>query len=774
YAFSNCNILESVHLPKVTSFGTSTFNGTNNIDSLILGEVPPTVGGWGTLQQSPTRAVYVPAVAKATYDSATPPSDDNKWEGWLIETFELYGVVSINHDGTPQYGETLTANTSGITNNSGDLNYQWKRGSMNIGSNSASYTIVEADIGESLTVEVTSSVKSGTLVSSQVTPDKADYTGLIVDPAEESKTHNSITLTYINGYEYRESSGIWQDSNIFAGLNEATQYTFYQRVKETATHNQSNESNSLDITTDMAPVIPNTKSMTSYSPVTLTQTGDIANNNVQYQTANEVVSALPTDITVTLEDGSTASVPVSWTDTDNYDAITAGNYTFTATWGTLPSGVDNDDDISAPTCAIKVVKGSTGSGSSSNNSGSSGNNGRTSSDTPTPAYQVDVSSIETPSKKLSVNVDPNTGNAEVDLGSIASNIFGKEGINVVTMPSIPNVTDYTLRFPTVNESTPQGQSALTFSTELGSITMTDNMFSNIPGIEGKKPSITIGQGNKANLSEEEREAIGDRPLVQLTLSLDGKQARWNNPEAPVTVSIPYKPTDAELLDPEHIVIWYIDGQGKVISVPSGRYNSTTGTVTFDTTHFSYYAVAYAKKTFSDLNGVEWARKPIEVMASKGIINGTSTTTFSPSENITRADYLVLLINTLGLTADFDSNFDDVTPRDYYYEALGIAKELGISAGIGNNHFNPKGNISRQDMIVMTARALEKFQDLKIIKDTTVLDRFIDKEEISSYAIESLATMVKEGLISGSGNKLKPIDYSTRAEAAVFLYRIYNK
>jgi len=29
--------------------------------------------------------------------------------------------------------------------------------------------------------------------------------------------------------------------------------------------------------------------------------------------------------------------------------------------------------------------------------------------------------------------------------------------------------------------------------------------------------------------------------------------------APVTVSIPYKPTKAELVDPEHITVWYIDG-----------------------------------------------------------------------------------------------------------------------------------------------------------------------------------------------------------------------
>jgi len=45
--------------------------------------------------------------------------------------------------------------------------------------------------------------------------------------------------------------------------------------------------------------------------------------------------------------------------------------------------------------------------------------------------------------------------------------------------------------------------------------------------------------------------------------------------------------------------------------------------------------------------------------------------------------------------------------------------------------------------------------------------------IADYAIDSIASLVKEGLIVGSAGKLNPLDNTTRAEAAVFLYRIYN-
>lgn len=411
-----------------------------------------------------------------------------------------------------------------------------------------------------------------------------------------------------------------------------------------------------------------------------------------------------------------------------------------------------------------TVKPPIGSENNTNNSGNS---------IFIPSYKVDISSPGAPGKTLPIKVDANKSSAELDLGPLENSILAKDATITINMPPIPNVRGYTLRFPTVPESSLLGQGKIRFSTDLGSIIIPNNMFSNIPGIQGKAPSITIKEANKDLLSNEERKAIGDRPLVELTLKLDDEQVSWNNPEAPVYVSIPYTPTAMELLDPEHIVILYIDGQGKVSSIPNGRYDISEGKVTFTTTHFSYYGVSYVKKTFHDLSGVKWAQKPIEVMASKGIIKGTSLSNYSPEKNINRGDFILLLVKTLGLNAEFDSNFDDVKQSDYYYEALGIAKKLDISKGLGSNLFNPKGNISRQDMMVLTARSLEKLQIFKSQGTTSILDKFTDKSAISPYAMKNLSDMVKEGLVTGSDDKLKPFAYATRGESAVFLYRIYN-
>jgi len=392
-----------------------------------------------------------------------------------------------------------------------------------------------------------------------------------------------------------------------------------------------------------------------------------------------------------------------------------------------------------------------------------------------PTYTADVSGISTErTSPLSITVNTNAGNATTALGTtLAKDIFAGTGTAVLTVPVIPGVNSYTVEIPAASLSGSQGEGHLTFSTGEGSVTIPVDMLEGIPGTEGKKARITIARGDKSGLPDELKAAIGDRPVVQLTLTLDGRQTEWNNPNAPVTVSIPYTPTAAEMENPESIVVWYIDGSGNVVSVPNGRYNPATGTVTFTTTHFSYYAVAYVHKTFSDLGSVEWARKPIEVMASKGIINGTGKDTFSPAASITRADYLVLLIKTLGLTAKFDSSFEDAEPGAYYYEALGIAKTLGIASGNGDR-FMPAEYISRQDMMVLTARALEKYKGLKIANDSQVLDRFKDKADIAFYAVSSFAALVEEGLVAGSRDNLNPRANTTRAEAAVFLYQVYTQ
>ena len=284
---------------------------------------------------------------------------------------------------------------------------------------------------------------------------------------------------------------------------------------------------------------------------------------------------------------------------------------------------------------------------------------------------------------------------------MAKDIFTGSGTAVLTVPAISGVNSYTLGIPAASLSGSQGEGLLTFSTGAGSVTIPSGMLAGMAGTEGSSAGITIAQGDKSGLPDEVKAAIGDRPIVQLTLTLDGKQTDWNNPDAPVTVSIPYTPTPAELANPESIVIWYIDGSGRAVSVPNGRYDPATGTVTFTTTHFSYYAVSYKQVSFKDVAKDAWYARAVSFIAARGITTGTGGSNFSPEAKLTRGQFIVMLMKAYGIAPDANpkNNFTDAG-NTWYTGYLAVAKRLGISAGVGSNLFAPEKEITRQEMFTL--------------------------------------------------------------------------
>ena len=383
--------------------------------------------------------------------------------------------------------------------------------------------------------------------------------------------------------------------------------------------------------------------------------------------------------------------------------------------------------------------------------------------------------------KVTASLNKNTGTATATVDATALKAAfsqaaaGANGSKTVEveLSRIDHAVSYESTLPASFLTSGTAQQKVEIKTALATVTMPGNMINEALAVNANAVSLHISQAEKADLPEAVQSVIGYRPVIELSLKIDGKSASWSNSSAPVTVTIPYTPTAEERKDPEHITVWYIDGSGNAVAVPSGKYDPQTGKVTFSTTHFSKYAVTSVYKTFSDIGKYSWAKQGIEVLASKGIINGTSNDTYSPGANITRADFITLLVKTLGLTADVRDNFSDVKVDTYYYDAVGIAKQLGITTGSGNGLFNPKTAISRQDMMVLAERALKVADQIDPEASETVLDQFTDKSDISGYAVSSLATLVKEGLITGSGNTINPDGNTTRAEIAVFLYRIYN-
>jgi len=351
----------------------------------------------------------------------------------------------------------------------------------------------------------------------------------------------------------------------------------------------------------------------------------------------------------------------------------------------------------------------------------------------------------------------------------------KEGIKTVAVEvkAVEGIVNYLVEIPTSTLTSTTANKLIEIRTPKATLLIPENMLDAKAMGNSKFVELCISAADISKFSDEAKKQIGNKPVVELSMKLDGKAIEWNNPNVPITVSIDYVPTAEELKNAEHIVVHYIDANGNFISVPSGRYNSATGKVTFTTTHFSKYALSFVEKTYSDIKKYSWAIKPIEVLASKGVLDGITEDVFNPGKAITREECIAWLVRALGITAEVTSNFDDLGDSKYSKE-IGIAKKLSITSGVGDNNFAPKKAITRQDLMKLTCSALEVAKKKLDKGNMDDLVKFTDAYKTSSYAIDSVAALVTSGIIVGSDNSINPKGNTTRAEASVIMYKLYNR
>ncbi|MCL1809764.1 MAG: family 10 glycosylhydrolase [Clostridiales bacterium] len=175
--------------------------------------------------------------------------------------------------------------------------------------------------------------------------------------------------------------------------------------------------------------------------------------------------------------------------------------------------------------------------------------------------------------------------------------------------------------------------------------------------------------------------------------------------------------------------------------------------------------------FSDLDE-HWAEPFITEMAAKGVVRGYPEGDFKPDNPIKRADFVLMLMNMLPHEPGTEPAlpFLDMEKDAYYREALRDAKALDIIRGIGDNMFSPEDEITRQDMMTMSYRALIVMGYTKQGAGELVLAQFPDSGVVADYAKLPLEELVSQGFVNGIDGKLEPLKSTTRAETATLMYR----
>lgn len=179
--------------------------------------------------------------------------------------------------------------------------------------------------------------------------------------------------------------------------------------------------------------------------------------------------------------------------------------------------------------------------------------------------------------------------------------------------------------------------------------------------------------------------------------------------------------------------------------------------------------------FYDVSGdYAWASKEVDSLALSGVIQGNGKYLFEPAQQITRADFIVMLDRAYGMSEALAAGeitdkgtFGDVDETAYYAQSVVAAKAWGIAAGSEDNLFYPTRNMTRQEAIVFIARTLEN-TDMSLRK--TGITHFADADAVAGYAVDASEDMVGAQIINGNGTNINPGSVVTRAEIAVMLYR----
>lgn len=316
---------------------------------------------------------------------------------------------------------------------------------------------------------------------------------------------------------------------------------------------------------------------------------------------------------------------------------------------------------------------------------------------------------------------------------------------------------------------------LEIKTADGTVILPDDMFDKSPD-EDVRISIKQVDSKELKLSPSIMEQIGDKPVLDIKLSIGGKTIKWENDKKEITVSIPYTLTEVEKSEPHKVIAIYIDDNGNIIPLTASNYDNKKGAIVFNTNHTSYYSIEYVDRNFKDIGNYTWAKESIEALAARGVIQGVSETEFAPQNNITRADFVLLITRFLGFKNSASTNFIDVKRDAYYHDAVSIAKELGVVSGTGDNMFHPEAFISREDMMVIIERSLKvaNMNDKITGNSGKSLDKFIDKDNVSVYAKSSIDYLIKNGIIEGSGKNILPKSNAKRAEVSVVLYKLLRQ
>lgn len=699
---------------------------------------------------------------------------------------ELEGEVSIS--GNLTYGETLTAEITGLSPDTAVLTYKWYRcddgrgsGAALVGSD-ATYKLTAADIGKYISVTVTAADLSGSL---------KDITAAAVEKADNPNKPTGLTAVDGTGVKDGKITGVtsameYADNANFAGAKSCTDSEitglaggeYYVRYKETATH-KAGPAVAIFVGTKTTIETLKVNSVTIVEDYEYNQSASV--QNLSFDPVNSILTAYGAEINAEQFE-LTGSVTLRFTGTQNKitglseNIVPGGELSIQGT-GSLTLERDAGSLV-YETVGELTVGGRAYRFYGSVNGGWAGivyegNKGTVSGNYALCSAAATINAGDTltiPEGAVLTNNITLTNNGTLiieDMDSIAGSGSIVGGTNIILDPGAAMLEISTPDNAVFDGSTDYAQQVslglkdkiviqgaefsfdasawtrrITRSGEVVSSAVSDGVYI----VTYSRDGATIGPVSFSVTRIELPDTI-TYPIEVVSTEHGSVSASVNWAQAGSKVTLTVTPDDGWKLDS----LSATDAKGGKLSLTAlggGKYAFTmpSAKVTVKAVFTSGAALV-----FSDVPAGSWYYDAVAYVSENGLMNGVDAGTFDPNGTLTRAMVWTILARLEGVDTEGGAS--------WYAKAQAWAMESGVSDGD-----DPMGAITREQLVTM----LWRYSGAPGVEFLLTAP---DAGKISSWAMDAMRWAVSEGIIEGDETgAVNPTGSATRAEAAAIFMR----
>ncbi|MDR6553062.1 hypothetical protein J2736_004269 [Paenibacillus qinlingensis] len=225
-------------------------------------------------------------------------------------------------------------------------------------------------------------------------------------------------------------------------------------------------------------------------------------------------------------------------------------------------------------------------------------------------------------------------------------------------------------------------------------------------------------------------------------------------------------------------MFYFDEAKNVwVEIPGGKVNGDQ--ITVDVDHFTKFAVFAVNQMsvveeqtakLSDIAG-HWAELDIRAALKVDIVDGYEDGTFKPNQFVSRAEFVVMLMNGLHPKAGAEQlpNYSDAAAiGEWAKGAIALAAKDRLVQGYEDGSFRPGAELTRAQLAVVLANAL----GASSAGDGGSAVTFADAADIPAWASDAVGIVAKAGVMQGyAANRFAPMGTVSRAEAITVINRL---